>query len=98
MNIVEPVKKIDLVRADSYEASKGFRYQDEGDDYYDYFVPMSPNSGHLYIRRSIREGQSIFIDPQYILVFNIKHNSAGIVKANRMVEPVGFTVQAEERN
>ncbi len=98
MNVIEPVVKIDLVRADSYAASGGFRYADEDDDYYNYFVPMSPNSTHLYIRRSVQQGRSIFIEPEYILVFNVEHNSAGIVKANRMVEPIDFTVQAEERN
>ncbi len=98
MNVIEPVVKIDLVRADSYAASRGFRYIDEQNDYYGYFVPMSPNSAYLYIRQSVREGQSIFIEPEYILVFNITHNSAGLVKADRMVEPVDFTVQAEEKN
>ncbi len=98
MNVTEPVVKIDLVRADSSKATRGFRYIDERDDYYGYFVPMSPNSSYLYIRRSVQKGQSIFIEPEYILVFNIKHNSAGIVKADRMVEPIDFTVQAEERN
>ncbi len=82
-----------LVRADSKEARNGFRFAPYGS--YVYLVPMKGNETTLYIRRSIQEGRSIFIEPEYVLVFNVRNNKAGIVLANRMVEPVEFTVQME---
>ncbi len=95
MNVIEPTVTKDSVRADSREAKKGFRYLDENDNTYGYFVPMEDNRFTLYIRRIVQEGQSIFITPQYVLVFNVQSNAAGIVKADRMVEPVDFTVNVE---
>lgn len=95
MNVIEPERTENLVRADSYAASNGFRYMDVDDGIYSYFVPMSDNSTHLYIRQNIQDGESIFIAPKYVLVFNVKSNSAGIVKADEMVEPIAFNVVAE---
>ena len=95
MNVIEPMKTNNLVRADSREAKKGFRYLDENNNTYGYFVPMEDNRFNLYIRRTVQEGQRIFITPQYVLVFNVQSNAAGIVEADKMVEPVKFTVNAE---
>ncbi|KKK88616.1 hypothetical protein LCGC14_2741380 [marine sediment metagenome] len=92
MRIIEPVNIENLVRADSVEAHEGFRYLDENDGIYGYFIPMDDNSSNLYIRRTIKTGKSIFIAPEYVLVFNIRFNIAGAIKANKMVEPVDFTV------
>lgn len=92
MKVIEPTKQVDLVRADSKEAKNGFRYLDYDDITYSYFVPMDDNSACLYIRQQIQEGQSIFISPEYVLVFNVQHNTAGIVKADEMVEPVELEV------
>ncbi|KKL21721.1 hypothetical protein LCGC14_2442630 [marine sediment metagenome] len=92
MNVIEPVVTRNLVRADSWKAENGFRYLDEDDNTYSYSVPMNSNSTHLYIRRAIRENQSVFITPEYVLVFNVQSNVAGIVKADKMVEPVEFKV------
>ena len=88
MNVIELMKTNNLVRADSREAKKGFRYLDEYNNTYGYFVPMKDNQFNLYIKRITQEGQSIFITPQYVLVFNVQFNAAGIIKADRMVEPV----------
>ena len=95
MNVIEPVVTRNLVRADSREAEDGFRYLD--DNIYSYFVPMDDNRHHLYIRQAIKDGQSIFITPQHVLVFNVRSNVAGIVEADKMVEPVEFEVNAVER-
>ena len=97
MNVIEPMKTNNLVRADSREAKKGFRYLDENDNTYGYFVPMEDNRSYLYIRRAIQEGQSIFIPPQYVLIFNVQSNAAGIVKADKMVEPVELEVIVKEK-
>ncbi len=96
MDIVEPERTENLVRADSLKARKGFRYLDEDDKTYDYFVPMSDNQHNLYIRRAKWGGQSTLINPDYILIFNVQHNAAGIVKVDQMVEPVEFVVNVEE--
>ncbi len=92
MKVIEPERTTNLVRADSLKARNGFRYFDKNEETYMYFVPMKDNSHHLYIRRTVREGQSIFITPVYILVFSVRYNTAGIVKADRMVEPINFVV------
>ncbi len=97
MNVIEPVVTRNLVRADSKEAKNGFRYLDEDDITYSYFVPMNDNRFNLYIRRTIQDGQSIFITPQYVLVFNVQSNAAGIIEADKMVEPVDFTVNTERK-
>ena len=65
MNVIEPERTQNLVRADSCKAKKGFRYLDEDDNTYSYFVPMRDNSTHLYIRRNVKGGESIFIHPKY---------------------------------
>ena len=93
MNVIEPVVTRNLVRADSRKARNGFRYFILGA--IEYFVPTEDNPHVLYIRRAIGEGQSIFITPKYVLVFNVKNNMMGIVKADQMVEPVNFTVNVE---
>lgn len=98
MKITEPVEVSKLVRADSEEARDGFREYDEIGEGWDYFVPMDDNSSHLYIRRNIQDGRSIFIEPDRILVFNIKYNIAGIIKADTTVEPVELTVKVERKN
>ncbi|KKL76894.1 hypothetical protein LCGC14_2040330 [marine sediment metagenome] len=95
MNVIEPMQTNNLVRADSREAEDGFRYLD--DNIYSYFVPMNDNRSTLYIRQAIRENQSIFITPEYVLVFNVRFNVAGIVEADKMVEPVDFTVNVERK-
>ncbi len=92
MKVIEPIEKSNLVRADSEEAKNGFRKWHEIDEEWDYFVPMSDNSTNLYIRRTIQEGRSIFIAPDHVLVFNVQNDSAGLVKADAMVEPVTFEV------
>ena len=97
MNVIEPMKTNNLVRADSREAKKGFRYLDENNNTYEYFVPMEDNRSTLYIRRVIQEGQSIFITPQYVLVFNVRFNAAGIIRADRMVELVELEVIVKEK-
>ncbi len=96
MNLVMTDKPRNLVRADSGEARKGFRSFDD-EESYDYFVPMDDNSAHLYIRKRIKEGESIFITPDNILVFNLRYNIAGLVKADEMVEPVNLTVNVGEK-
>ena len=95
MNVIEPVVTRNLVRADSPEAMNGFRKWHEIDKEWDHFVPMCANSTHLYIRRTIQEGRSIFIEPSHLLVFNLQFNSAALIEADKMVEPVDFTVNAE---
>ena len=96
MYVIEPERVENLVRADSVKARNGFRYADDVDKIYAYFVPMGGNSRHLYIRRVIRKGQNILINPEGVLVFNVQSNSAGIVKGDQMVEPVKFTVNASQ--
>ncbi len=96
MNLITVHKAVKLVRADSEEAKEGFRSLAE-DEAYAYLVPMDDNSAHLYIRRRIGEGGSIFITPDNILVFNLKYNIAGLVKADEMVEPVNLTVSVGEK-
>ena len=97
MNVIESMETKNLVRADSEEAENGFRYLDEEDNTYNYFVPMDDNSYHLHIRMTIKKGKSIFINPTYVLVFNLQSNTAGVVKADKMVEPVDFTVNVERK-
>ncbi len=96
MNVIEPAVTRNSVRADSREAKNGFRYFVLG--VIEYFVPTKDNPHNLYIRRSIREGQSIFITPEYVLVFNVKNNTMGIVRADQMVEPVEFEVNMEGKD
>lgn len=95
MKVNKPTLVSNSVRADSSEAKNGFGYEALGE--YEYFVPVSDNSCILYIRRSLKKGQSIFIEPEYVLVFNVKNNTMGIVKANQMVEPVNFSVNVETK-
>ncbi len=97
MNVIEPVATRNLVRADSPEAMNGFRKWHETDQEWDHFVPMCANSINLCIRRTVQEGRSIFIEPSHILVFNLQFNSAAIVEADAMVEPVNFTVNVERK-
>ncbi len=97
MKIVESIEKRNLVRADSREAKNGFRKWHKTDEEWDYFVPMCDNSMNLSIRRTKRKGRNIFIEPEYILIFNVRDNSAGLVKSNAMVEPIDFTVIEKER-
>ena len=97
MNMIELKRTENLVRADSREAENGFRQWHEMDQEWDHFVPMCANSTNLYIRRTIQEGRSIFIEPSHILVFNLQFNSAAIVEADAMVEPVNFTVNVERK-
>ncbi len=97
MIVIESMETKNLVRADSEEAENGFRYLDEEDNTYNYYMPMDDNSCHLYIRMTIKEGRSIFINPNYVLVFNLQFNIAGVVKADKMVEPIDFTVNVEEK-
>ncbi len=92
MNVIESMETKNLVRADSEEAENGFRYLVEEDITYNYYIPMDDNSYYLYIRRAIRKGRNLFINPDYVLVFNLRSNTAGVVKADKMVEPVDFTV------
>ena len=92
MKVIEPNETSKEVRADSPEAKNGFRTYDDLEEEYDYFVPMNSNSMNLSIRRTVRGERSIFIEPEHILVFNIQFNCAGIIKADKMVEPVDFTV------
>lgn len=93
MRVNKPTEVSNLVRADSKKASNGFRYVFLGGD--EYAVPVKDNPSVLYIRRAIKEEQSIFIEPDYVLVFNIKNNCMGIIKAGQMVEPVDLTVNVE---
>ncbi len=93
MNLVTTEKPRNLVRADSEEAKEGFRAFGD-DESYTYFVPMDDNSSHLYIRK---KSGSIFITPDNILVFNLRYNIAGLVKADEMVEPVNLTVNVGEK-
>ena len=79
MNVIGPVKTETLVRADSYKARNGFRYLDEDTGTYDYFVPMEDNRNHLSIRQIVQGDQSIFISPNYVLIFNVHYNCAGLV-------------------
>ena len=95
MNVIKPAITRESVRADSRKAKNGFRYFVLGA--IEYFVPTEDNPHNLYIRRSMGEGQSIFITPEYVLVFNVKNNRMGIVKADQMVEPVNFTVNVERK-
>ncbi len=91
---VEDLRLTDnLVRADSKEAENGFRYKDDPEEKYGYYVPVSDNSMNLYIRRAITDRESIFIRPKDVLVFNVNFNSTGIVEADQMVEPVNMMVQ-----
>ena len=93
MKVNDPDLICNFVRADSPEAANGFGYEFHGR--YEYAVPVKDNPQILYIRRAVKEGQSSFIEPEYILVFNVKNNCMGIIKANQMVEPVNFTVNVE---
>ncbi len=97
MKVIELERVENSVRADSPEAMNGFRKWHETDKEWDYFVPMDDNFVNLYIRRTIQEGRSIFITPNYVLVFNIQCNTAAIIKANAMVEPVEFEVIVKEK-
>lgn len=96
MNIDDQTQPDNLVRADSPEARKGFRLLDREicrtSMKYSYFVPMDDNSTHLYIRRTIKKERSTPIEPEHILVFHIGNNTAGIVEAGKMVEPVDMKV------
>ena len=95
MRVIEPDDQSKSVRADSVEAKSGFKSYDEYAEEWDYFVPMKDNPNTLYIRRKLQDNQSIFITPNYVLVFNVMYNCAGIVKADKMVEPVNLTVNVE---
>ncbi len=97
MKITRFVEKSNVVRADSPEAMSGFRKWCEISNEWDHFVPMDDNSPNLYIRRTIQEGRSIFIEPNYVLVFNLQFNCAALVKADEMVEPVDLTVNVERK-
>ncbi len=96
MNLITASKPRNLVRADSEEAREGFRTLEE-DESSGYFVSMNDNSSYLCISKRIKEGESIFIAPDYILVFNLQYNVAGLVKADEMVEPVNLTVNIGEK-
>ncbi len=97
MNLITASKPKNLVRADSEEAKEGFRTPEE-DESYVYFVLMDDNSSHLWIRRRGRGTKmSAYIEPDYVLVFNLRSNTAGLVKADEMVEPVNLTVNVGEK-
>ena len=96
MEIRDPDLICNFVRADSPEAADGFGFEQNG--IYEYLVPMQDNEANLYIRRQIQEGQSIFIESEYVLVFNVKNNRAGIIRADRMVEPVDFVVTTKGKS
>ncbi len=97
MNVIERMKTNNLVRADSPEAMNGFRKWREIEEEWDYFIPMDANFTNLYIRRTIQEGRSNLIEPSHVLVFNLEYNSAAIVKADKMVEPVELEVIVKEK-
>ena len=97
MNLVTTSKPKNLVRADSEEAREGFRTLEE-DESYDYFVPMDDNRIHLQVRRKVTPPQKlVYVEPDYTLVFNLRYNIAGLVKADEMVEPVNLTVNVGEK-
>ena len=101
MNLITPSKPKNLVRADSEEAKEGFRSFDD-DESYDYFVPMDDNSSHLSIKRKggvtqTYRKRTVSITPNNVLVFNLRYNIAGIIKADEMVEPVNLTVNVGEK-
>ncbi len=110
MNLVTTEKPRNLVRADSEEAKEGFRSFDDDDraagqlrsGSYVYFVPMDGNSAHLLIKRKgwiiqTSRKETMPIKPEYVLVFNLRYNIAGLVKADEMVEPVNLTVNIGEK-
>ncbi len=91
IDVNEPVRE---VRADSVEAKDGFRYKDSGS--YVYCVPMSDNSGSLDIRRA-RDGNRFTLGSEFVLIFNPRNNIAGFVKADKMVVPMEFILNAAEK-
>lgn len=93
MNVIEPERTENLVRADSPEAREGFSYLPPHCEEYSYLVPILNNPhiaieiNHLVNVRNI--GQ------KYVLVFNLKYNKIGFVRADLLVEVTDFTVDME---
>ncbi|KKL66730.1 hypothetical protein LCGC14_2142040 [marine sediment metagenome] len=85
-----------FVRADSPKAKDGFRCVNDPKKEKSYYVVVFDNPDTLYIRKTIREEQSISIAPEYVLVHNVSFNSLGIVRASELVEPVSLTINVEK--
>jgi len=89
MIIDEPVEDIVEVRADSVEAEDGFRIYDELEEEYDYYLPLRENCNFGFHFTNSRRDDEM---PLYIPVLNIKEDCMGIIKVDRMVEPVNIKV------
>lgn len=82
-----------VVRADSPEARNGFSYLPSGHNEYQYFVPIRNNPNvHVELNHYVDVRD---IGQNYILVFNLKHNRIGFVRADQMVEVIDFIVDVK---
>ncbi len=90
MKVNDPLLVTNPVRADSPEASKGFCYTDPDDGEMLYFLPLYENS-HFTFTDLARKGT----EPDYVPVLNIKSDCVGVVRVDRIVEPVEFIVNVE---
>ena len=88
MNVIEPKKQINLVRAGSIPKEKTFRDQ-KGT----YFVVLDIQSN--YFECSVKPDAKD--DYNYVWVFNVNTNTLGIVDVERMVEPVELEVIVKEK-
>ena len=93
MRVIEPKVVENLVRADSIAKEKGLRYFDEEEGSYDYFVVLDTNAAYYSVR--LRSKLKLSYVPLW--VFNVKTGTLATVPADKMVEPVDFTVNAERK-
>ena len=92
MRINDPLLVTNPVRADSPEASKGFCYVDPDDGEMLYFLPLTENAHFTFTFTDPARKRT---EPDYVPVLNIKSDCIGVVRVDRIVEPVEFIVNVE---
>ncbi len=93
MKVNDPLLITNPVRADSFEASKGFYYVDPDDGETMYFLPLVKNPNFdLNFTDPARKGS----EPDYVPVLNVKNDCIGIVLADKIVEPVELEINVKE--
>ncbi len=93
MNVIEPVKTENLVRADLIAKEKGLRCFCEEEGNYDYFIVLDTNAAYYLVL--LKPGLVLSYD--YLWVFNVKTGTLATIPTDRMVEPVELEVIVKEK-
>ncbi len=88
MNVIEPTKKVNLVRAGSIEQEKAFKDRRGA-----YFIVLDIR--RIYFECSVRDSVNITYEPTW--VFNVQTNALAIFDVDAMVEPVELEVHVREK-